>query len=101
MLLSCALPLVSRQEQCYKLSDAYTVIKLRTQWCAAAQHQVAIFDATNTTAERRNYLIDLFHGKVQYIFIESMCDDAATIQKNMELKLKYSPDYADMSHEKV
>ena len=67
----------------------------------AAEHQVAIFDATNSTSARRQYLIDRFHGRVQYLFIESVCDDSDTIRKNMELKLKYSPDYAGMSHEEV
>lgn len=62
---------------------------------------MAIFDATNSTAERRQYLINRFHGKVQYLFIESLCTDADTIRKNTELKLKYSPDYVDMDPAEV
>ena len=62
---------------------------------------MAIFDATNTTEERRNYLIQRFHGRVQYLFIESICNDAETIKRNTELKLKYSPDYADMDSGQV
>lgn len=58
-------------------------------------HQVAIFDATNSTLERRQFLIDKFHNKVQYMFIESICNDEETLRKNVELKLKYSPDYAN------
>lgn len=38
--------------------------------------QVAIFDATNTTVERRNYLRQRFHGKWQYMFVESICNDS-------------------------
>ena len=41
----------------------------------AADGQVAIFDATNSTHERRQQLINKFHGKVQYMFIESICND--------------------------
>ena len=69
--------------------------------CAADEHQVAIFDATNSTSARRKYLIDHFHGKVQYLFIESLCNDAETIKKNTELKLKYSPDYVEMNQAEV
>jgi hypothetical protein len=64
-------------------------------------HQVAIFDATNTTLERRQYLIDKFHNKVQYMFIESICNDEETLRKNVELKLKYSPDYENMGSDEV
>ncbi len=42
---------------------------------APAEGQVAIFDATNTTDERRRLLIQHLHGKVQYMFIESICND--------------------------
>lgn len=69
--------------------------------CAGNDHQVAIFDATNTTLERRQYLIDRFHNKVQYMFIESICNDEETLRKNVELKLKYSPDYANTSADEV
>ena len=62
---------------------------------------MAIFDATNSTSSRRQYLIDHFHGKVQYMFIESICNDEETIRKNTELKLRYSPDYVAMDHEQV
>lgn len=69
--------------------------------CLGEDHQVAIFDATNSTLERRRYLIDRFHNMVQYMFIESICNDEETLIKNMELKLKYSPDYSNMSTEEV
>lgn len=68
---------------------------------AAAEHQVAIFDATNSTSERRSYLINRFHGIVQYLFIESVCNDQETIRKNSDLKLKYSPDYVNMDQKQV
>lgn len=34
-----------------------------------------MLDATNSTEERRNYLRTRFHGKWQYLFIESICND--------------------------
>ena len=36
---------------------------------------MAVLDATNSTEERRNYLRSRFHGKWQYLFIESICND--------------------------
>lgn len=35
------------------------------------------------------------------MFIESICNDEETLIKNMELKLKYSPDYSNVSTEEV
>jgi 6-phosphofructo-2-kinase / fructose-2,6-biphosphatase 3 len=55
--------------------------------------QVAIFDATNTTDERREYLRGHLHGKVQYLFIESICDDHEVLELNYKYKMLYSPDY--------
>lgn len=43
--------------------------------CFADGSQVAVLDATNSTEERRNYLRTRFHGKWQYLFIESICND--------------------------
>ena len=34
-----------------------------------------MLDATNSTEERRHYLRSRFHGKWQYLFIESICND--------------------------
>ncbi len=34
-----------------------------------------MLDATNSTEDRRNFLRTRFHGKWQYLFIESICND--------------------------
>ncbi|GLI69499.1 hypothetical protein VaNZ11_014133 [Volvox africanus] len=59
--------------------------------------QVAIFDATNTTVERRRLLISRFHGRFQYLFIESICTDEKVLEQNYRFKMQYSPDYQGMS----
>lgn len=46
-------------------------------------------------------MIDKFHNKVQYMFIESICNDEETLRKNVELKLKYSPDYEHTTAEEA
>lgn len=57
--------------------------------------QVGIFDATNSTKERRNMLLKLAEGKCKVIFLETICNDQAVIDKNVALKIQQSPDYAD------
>jgi len=58
--------------------------------------QVVIFDATNSTRQRRRKLVDHFHGRYQYLFIESLCNDPSTLESNFKLKMMYSPDYKGM-----
>jgi 6-phosphofructo-2-kinase / fructose-2,6-biphosphatase 3 len=91
---------VTEQLQYRHPRTRYTTLLERCKH-AGEQHQVAIFDATNTTEERRQFLIDRFHNQVQYMFIESICNDEETLRKNVELKLKYSPDYETMDNDMV
>jgi len=65
-------------------------------WLESDSSQVAIFDATNSTTERRNFLRDRLHGRVQYMFLESICNDPDVLEKNYRLKMRYSPDYRGM-----
>ncbi|KAL6745907.1 6-phosphofructo-2-kinase-domain-containing protein [Haematococcus lacustris] len=64
-----------------------------TRWLDSEEGQVAIFDATNSTEERRTYLRSHFHGRWQYLFIESICNDQEVLERNYMNKMKYSPDY--------
>lgn len=57
--------------------------------------QVGVFDATNSTNARRNMLMKLAEGKCKIIFLETICNDRAMIDRNIELKIQQSPDYAD------
>lgn len=65
---------------------------------AADLIDVAIFDATNSTHERRRWLRESLAAKdprYQLIFIESICRDESVIHSNVrETKLK-SPDYTN------
>ena len=140
----------------------------------AAEAQVAIFDATNSTEERRNWLVrgtnvkyfhpssvtpcpgcmhicapvvisstegsclaifshvqrdclkscllqgwkahcwhrhcdsddcllqrSRFHGRWQYLFIESICNDPMVLDQNIRYKMMYSPDYTNCKTEEV
>ena len=54
----------------------------------ASKGQVGIFDATNTTKERRLALAERARREnVFLLFVESICDDEAVLQQNYALKL--------------
>eukprot|EP00794_Sanderia_malayensis_P006166 gene6166-6877_t len=59
--------------------------------------QVSIFDATNTTEDRRDYVFTECkkHG-IKTFFIESICNDPEVVDQNIfEVKIS-SPDYRDI-----
>mmetsp|Transcript_6882 Transcript_6882/g.17136 ORF Transcript_6882/g.17136 Transcript_6882/m.17136 type:complete len:656 (-) Transcript_6882:490-2457(-) len=72
-----------------------------TTWLNSDAGQVAIFDATNTTHERRQFLVAKFHGNYQYMFIESICTDEKILEQNYRYKMRYSPDYQGMGEERA
>lgn len=60
------------------------------------KRRVAVFDATNTTRDRRLHLAQRASTEnVFLLFVESICDDENVLRKNYELKLK-NDDYRDM-----
>ncbi|KAJ6803896.1 6-phosphofructo-2-kinase/fructose-2,6-bisphosphatase-like [Iris pallida] len=59
--------------------------------------QVGIFDATNSTRQRRNMLMKMAEGKCKIIFLETLCNDERIIERNIRLKIQQSPDYAEES----
>ncbi len=61
---------------------------------------VAIYDATNSTRARRQWVHDTLRAAdVDVVFIESICEDRAIVEANIrETKLR-SPDYAGASTE--
>ena len=57
--------------------------------------RVAIFDATNTTKERRRWLQDQLRGlPLKLLFIESVCTDEAIIDKNIRQAKVHNEDYS-------
>jgi hypothetical protein len=57
---------------------------------------VAVFDATNTTAERRARVLRVCKKRsplLNVVFVESVCDDAAVLEENYKQKATHSPDY--------
>ncbi|KAK8467122.1 hypothetical protein PHAVU_008G259400 [Phaseolus vulgaris] len=58
--------------------------------------QVGIFDATNSSKQRRNMLMRLAEGRCKIIFLETICNDVDVIERNIRFKIQQSPDYAEV-----
>ncbi|XP_075632352.1 6-phosphofructo-2-kinase/fructose-2,6-bisphosphatase 2 isoform X4 [Balearica regulorum gibbericeps] len=64
--------------------------------------QIAVFDATNTTRERRDLILNFAkENGFKVFFVESVCDDPEVIAANiLEVKVS-SPDYPERNRENV
>ncbi|MCO4771531.1 MAG: histidine phosphatase family protein [Deltaproteobacteria bacterium] len=59
--------------------------------------QISIYDATNSTAERRHLVRErLEAGGLRVLFIESICHDASIVEANIRATKLRAPDYANM-----
>lgn len=60
-----------------------------------------MFDATNTTYERRQLIREIIVDKMGYklFFVESICDDPAIVESNIRQVKINSPDYVGMDKE--
>jgi broad specificity phosphatase PhoE/predicted kinase len=62
--------------------------------------RVAIFDATNSTKERRDWVLrectSNTNKRTGVVFVESICDDKDLLHANFLTKVQTSPDYKDM-----
>ena len=57
--------------------------------------RVAIFDATNSTRERRRWLVEQIGSlPLKLLFIESICTDQAVVEKNVRLAKVSNCDYS-------
>uniref|UniRef100_A0A4W3GWG8 6-phosphofructo-2-kinase/fructose-2,6-bisphosphatase 2 n=1 Tax=Callorhinchus milii TaxID=7868 RepID=A0A4W3GWG8_CALMI len=66
------------------------------------QGRIAVFDATNTTRERRHLILDFVEkNEFKVFFVESVCDDPEVIAANItEVKLT-SPDYENIDKDQI
>ncbi|KAM3911961.1 6-phosphofructo-2-kinase/fructose-2,6-bisphosphatase 1 isoform 2-T2 [Leptodactylus fuscus] len=94
-------------------SDNQEAMKIRKQCALNAlrdvntyltreEGHVAVFDATNTTRERRAMILQFAKERgFKVFFIESICDDPDIIAENITQVKLSSPDYKDCDREKV
>uniref|UniRef100_A0A5F9C2K8 6-phosphofructo-2-kinase/fructose-2,6-biphosphatase 1 n=2 Tax=Oryctolagus cuniculus TaxID=9986 RepID=A0A5F9C2K8_RABIT len=104
---------VSYKNYEFFLPDNMEALLIRKQCALAAlkdvhnylsheEGHVAVFDATNTTRERRTLILQFAkeHG-YKVFFIESICNDPGVIAENIKQVKLGSPDYIDCDREKV
>jgi len=72
-------------------------------WLDNDNGEVAIFDATNTTRDRRSFLYNRVVVEKGYklFFIESLCDDKTIVDSNIKEVKVTSPDYVTYDKDKV
>ncbi|KAJ1916236.1 Fructose-2,6-bisphosphatase [Mycoemilia scoparia] len=69
-------------------------------WFEDLSSGVAIYDATNSTRERRRYIYETCRSKeIEVMFVESWCDDEELIEKNIREVKRISPDYRHIDDE--
>ena len=68
--------------------------------------RIAIFDATNSTHKRRQWILEECTSPVKrqgkttgVVFVESICDDKELLMENYKFKVSNSPDFQGMSFE--
>ncbi|MEQ2280201.1 6-phosphofructo-2-kinase/fructose-2,6-bisphosphatase 4 [Ameca splendens] len=88
-------------------------LKIRRQCASAALNdvrqylteeggQVAVFDATNTTRERRDTILEFAEQNgFKVFFVESVCEDPEVIQENIVQVKLGSPDYTNCNTEEA
>jgi len=70
--------------------------------------RIAIFDATNSTAVRRQWVLEECtspekrNGKLTgCMFVESVCDDQELLEENFRFKVQNSPDFKGMTEDEA
>ncbi|KOS16420.1 6-phosphofructo-2-kinase [Malassezia pachydermatis] len=65
--------------------------------------QVAVYDANNSTKERRSLIRERFEKElnVQIMFVECLCDDPKIVERNIRSMHRFNPDYRGWKLEDV
>lgn len=70
--------------------------------------RIAIFDATNSTRERRKWILqqcdqasEASGKETGVVFVESICNDKELLAENYHVKITSSPDFENMSNEEA
>ncbi|GAB0202333.1 6-phosphofructo-2-kinase/fructose-2,6-bisphosphatase 1 [Grus japonensis] len=81
---------------------ALAALKDVRTYLSSEEGQVAVFDATNTTRERRALILQFAkENGYKVLFVESICDDPAIIEENIKQVKLSSPDYKGCAQEEV
>ncbi|XP_016403842.1 6-phosphofructo-2-kinase/fructose-2,6-bisphosphatase-like [Sinocyclocheilus rhinocerous] len=91
-------------EEAMKIRKACALAALKDVFCYFTQDhgQVAVFDATNTTRERREVILTFAkENGYKVFFVESLCDDPEIIAENIKQVKLSSPDYVNCDKEEA
>ncbi|XP_076220214.1 6-phosphofructo-2-kinase/fructose-2,6-bisphosphatase isoform X1 [Aptenodytes patagonicus] len=81
---------------------ALAALKDVRTYLSSEEGQVAVFDATNTTRERRALILQFAkENGYKVLFVESICDDPTIIEENIKQVKLSSPDYKGCAQEEV
>ncbi|XP_076596898.1 6-phosphofructo-2-kinase/fructose-2,6-bisphosphatase-like isoform X1 [Chaetodon auriga] len=76
--------------------------RVQGQVAVSGTFEVAVFDATNTTTERRDVILSFAkENGYKVFFVESICDDPEIIAENIKQVKLSSPDYAGCDKEEA
>ena len=77
---------------------ASAVLEQLLMWLCTEGGEVAIFDATNTSKQRRQMLLERVKREpgVEVLFVESICTDQKVLETNLAEKVRLSPDFKGM-----
>lgn len=111
-------PEAFKSERCTRHADIFSLNLediIRQEETAAAtpeqtkppkRERIAIFDATNSTNARRQWVLEMCTSPERRVdkptgcvFIESICDDNELLLENFKDKIANSPDYSSMPQE--
>ncbi|XP_030624712.1 6-phosphofructo-2-kinase/fructose-2,6-bisphosphatase isoform X8 [Chanos chanos] len=91
-------------EEAMKIRKACAVAALKDvcEYFTREHGQVAVFDATNTTRERREVILSFAkENGYKVFFVESLCDDPEIIAENIKQVKLSSPDYIGCDKEEA
>jgi len=71
-------------------------------WLKEENGNVAVFDATNTTVDRRRKVhTALDQAGIRVLYLESICTDTTVVEKNITATKLFSPDYVGKDPEEA
>ncbi|KAK5924157.1 hypothetical protein CgunFtcFv8_001057 [Champsocephalus gunnari] len=91
-------------EEAMKIRKACALAALKdvAAYFSKEQGQAAVFDATNTTRERRAVILSYAKERgYKVFFVESICDDPEIIAENIKQVKLGSPDYVDRDEDEA
>ncbi|XP_028850220.1 6-phosphofructo-2-kinase/fructose-2,6-bisphosphatase-like isoform X5 [Denticeps clupeoides] len=91
-------------EEAMKIRKACALAALKdvSTYFTYEQGQVAVFDATNTTRDRREVILGFAQENgYKVFFVESLCDDPEIIAENIKQVKLSSPDYVGRDKDEV